>query len=53
MGGGEALDVGERGGAVDVRLAGAEEVEVGPVDEEDVAGHGCLLQGCVCVRLTN
>ncbi|KAI9925090.1 hypothetical protein MW887_006498 [Aspergillus wentii] len=31
------FDVGEGGGAVDVWLAGAEEVEVGAVEEED--GH--------------
>ena len=29
----QLLDVGQRDGAVDVRLAGAEQVQVGPVDE--------------------
>ncbi|ROV93700.1 hypothetical protein VPNG_08882 [Cytospora leucostoma] len=37
-------DVCEGPAAVDVWLAGPEEVEVGPVDEEDAAGHGGILR---------
>jgi len=35
---GGALNVGEGFGAVEVRLAGSEEVEVGAVEEEDFLG---------------
>ena len=39
---GARLDVGESFAAVDLRLAGAEEVEVGAVEEEDfLCWHGC------------
>src|SRR5262249_41430926 len=34
------LDVGQRGAAVDLRLAGAEQVEVGPVDDQQPLVHG-------------
>lgn len=39
VGGAGRLDVGEGGGAVDVWFAGAEEVEVGAVEEEDGFAH--------------
>lgn len=39
------LDVGEGGVSVDLRLAGAEEVEVGAVDEEDFGHCGSGLVG--------
>lgn len=39
LGLGGGLDVVECGAAVDGGLAGAEEVEVGAVDEEDAFGH--------------
>lgn len=39
---GARLDVGESFAAVDLWLAGAEEVEVGAVEEEDfLCWHGC------------
>lgn len=51
------VDLGERDGAVDLGLARAQEVEVGPVDEEDLlaggggrfghAGGTCSVVGCV------
>ena len=36
------LDVGERGAPVHLGFAGAEQVEVGPVEHED-GGHGCIV----------
>jgi hypothetical protein len=43
------LDLGQRGAAVGLRLAGAEQVEIRSVDDEDL--HGVWL-GCVCCRGT-
>ena len=40
------VDLGQGGGAVNVGLARAEQVEVGAVEDEEGVGHGAGLAGC-------